>query len=285
MVALGLLTGLGAGAIDAAVNTHAAIQYSPRVVNVLHAFYAVGAATGPALMTATLASGHRWQDGYLIIVVVEFVLAIAFIATHRLWPTAGHPQEGERSARMTETLKLGKVQFSLVVFLLYTGCEAGAGAWIFSLLYEARGVTAIAAGASVTLYWVGLFASRLGYAFLPSRVRPTVVIGACIMMALTCTIVLAANLHPFMNTIAIAVIGFASGPIFPSMIATTPARIGAQHTANAVGLQVSMGAIGLAVLPALCGLSAHTFGLESVPILLGLCWAILLSAYSVLARL
>lgn len=34
MVALGLLTGFGAGAIDAAINTHAAVQYSARVVNV-----------------------------------------------------------------------------------------------------------------------------------------------------------------------------------------------------------------------------------------------------------
>jgi fucose permease len=283
MVALGLLTGLGAGAIDAAINTHAAVQYSPRVVNVLHAFYAVGAAAGPALMTAMLASGHRWQAGYWIIVGLEFVLAILFIATRKLWPPSSHHHEDHRPAPLVETLKLGKIQLSLAVFLFYTGCEAGAGAWIFSLLYEARGIETAAAGTAVTLYWVGLFASRLGYAFLPTQVRPTVVIGVCIVAALVGVIVLAGNLHPLIDTIAITLIGFASGPIFPSMIATTPTRVGPRHTANAVGLQISMAAIGLAALPALCGLSAQTFGLESVPLLLGACWVILLGAYSALA--
>ena len=284
IVALGLLAGAGAGAIDAAINTHAAIQYSARTVNVLHAFYAVGAAAGPALMTATLASGHRWQAGYRIIVVVELALASVFVATRRLWPLASQGHENQRPARLVETLKVGKVQLSLVIFLIYTGCEVGAGAWIFSLLYEARGLTTAAAGTSVTLYWVGLFASRLGYAFLPSKVRPTAVIGACIVAALIGTIALASNLHPFIDTVVITLIGFASGPIFPSMIATTPARVGPQHTANAVGLQVSMGAIGLAGIPALCGLSAQTFGLESVPQLLGAGWIILLIAYASLER-
>jgi fucose permease len=284
MIALGLLAGFGAGAIDAAINTHAAVQYSARVVNVLHAFYAVGAAAGPALMTATLASGHRWQAGYQIIVALEVALGILFIATRWLWPRASHTHESHRPAKMAETLKLGKVQLSLVIFLVYTGCEAGAGAWIFSLLYEARGIATAAAGASVTLYWVALFASRLGYAFLPSQVSPMVVIRVCIAAALAGTIAVALHLHPIVDTAAIALVGFASGPIFPSMIATTPARVGSQHTANAVGLQIAVGAIGIAGLPALCGLSAQTFGLESVPLLLIGGWTVLVIAYSALGQ-
>src|SRR5690606_4290571 len=64
LVALGLLTGFGGGAIDAAINTHAAVHYSARLVNVLHAFWGIGAALGPALMTATLARGYDWRNGY-----------------------------------------------------------------------------------------------------------------------------------------------------------------------------------------------------------------------------
>jgi fucose permease len=282
MVALGLFTGFGAGAIDSAINTHAAVQYSARVVNVLHAFYAVGAAAGPALMTATLASGHRWQVGYWIIIAVEVALALLFIATRKLWPAPGHAHEEHRPAKLTQTLKVGKVQLSLLVFFFYTGCEVGMGAWVFSLLYEARGIETAAAGTAVTLYWVGLFGSRLGYAFLPSQVRPTFVIGVCIVVSLIGMLVLAMHVHPLIDTIAITLIGFAYGPIFPSLIATTPARVGPKHTANAVGLQISMASIGLALLPALCGVSALHWGLESVPWLLCACWAVLLFAYAAL---
>ncbi len=36
-------------------------------------------------------------------------------------------------------------------FLIYTGCEAAAGAWVFSLLYDARGISTASAGTAVTL--------------------------------------------------------------------------------------------------------------------------------------
>ncbi len=285
LVSLGLLTGFGAGAIDAAINTHAATRYSARLVNVLHAFYGVGAAAGPALMTAVLTAGRPWQLGYRIIVGVEIVLAIAFILSRREWPPplATH-EEHHRPARVLETLQLGKIQLSLLVFLIYTGCEAAAGAWVFSLLYEARGISTASAGTAVTLYWGGLFASRLGYAFLPSNVNPESIVKLCMIAALAGVVTLVLDLHPMVDTFAIALMGFAAGPIFPSLIATTPARVGPRHTANTVGFQVSMGAVGLAALPALCGLIAQRWGLELIPIVLTVGWSILLVAFLALRR-
>src|ERR1041385_7835888 len=67
MVALGMLAGLGAGAIDAGLNTFAATQFSARMVNWLHACYGVGAAGGPAIMTSVLAANHPWQQGYAVV--------------------------------------------------------------------------------------------------------------------------------------------------------------------------------------------------------------------------
>ncbi|HEY0939384.1 MAG TPA: MFS transporter [Steroidobacter sp.] len=285
LVTLGLMTGFGAGAIDAAINTYAATSYSARLVNVLHAFYGVGAAAGPALMTAVLAAGQDWQLGYRIIVGVEIALAIAFVLSRKQWPPpVVHHEEHRRPARLVETLRLGKVQLSLLVFFLYTGCEAAAGAWVFSLLFESRDIATAAAGTAVTLYWGGLFASRLGYAFLPAATSPDAVIRLCLIAALGGVVTLALNLHPLVDTVAISLMGFAAGPIFPSLIATTPARVGPRHTANTVGFQISIAAVGLAVLPALCGLVAQHLGLELVPILLTVCWSILLAAYLALRR-
>lgn len=282
LVTLGLLTGFGAGAIDAAINTHAAVSYSARIVNVLHAFYGVGAAAGPALMTAVLTGGHGWQTGYRIIVAIEIALAIAFILSRHRWPPPVVAHEHHRPAALLETLKLGKTQLSLLVFFIYTGCEAAAGAWVFSLLFEARDIAMASAGTAVTLYWCGLFASRLGYAFLPANVRPAAVIGVCMVVALLGMLTLIADLHPTVNAAAIALVGFASGPIFPSLISITPARMGPRHTANAVGLQISIAAVGLAALPALCGVVAQHVGLEFIPKLLAACWFALLLAFLML---
>ena len=285
VVAFGLVTGFGGGAIDAAINTHAAVQYSTRLVNVLHAFWGVGAALGPALMTATLVRGYDWRTGYWIVVAFEIALALAFVATRKRWPPPIVHHPDRRPVRLMETLRLGRVQLSLLVFLIYTGCEAAAGAWVFSLLYEARDFATSSAGIAVSLYWCGLFGSRLGYAFLPLRTPPAAVVATSIVAALAGMLIVAFNFHPIVDIFAIALVGFASGPIFPCMIAMTPARLGRLHTANAVGAQVSMAAVGLAVFPALCGVLAQRFHLESIPIFLVGCWAVLLVIYGTLERL
>jgi hypothetical protein len=49
------------------------------------------------------------------------------------------------------------------------------------------------------------------------------------------------------------------------LIAATPARFGAGHAANAVGVQVAAAALGQALLPAALGLAVASFGHEWVP--------------------
>src|SRR5690606_24703581 len=46
VVAFGLLSGLGAGAIDSGLNAFAAHNFSARTVNLLHAFYGLGTTIG-----------------------------------------------------------------------------------------------------------------------------------------------------------------------------------------------------------------------------------------------
>src|SRR2546425_3676902 len=88
MVALGVLSGLGAGAIDAGVNTYAATRYSTRMVNWLHACYGIGATRGPVIMTGVLAAGLPWQWGYGMVGLGQLVLALCFGLTRSWWPAA-----------------------------------------------------------------------------------------------------------------------------------------------------------------------------------------------------
>ena len=70
--------------------------------------------------------------------------------------------------------------------------------------------------------------------------------------------------------LALGLIGLALAPIFPLLIADTPARVGRQLAPHAVGFQVSAAGLGFAVLPLLIGVSAERVGLEIIgPILAG----------------
>ena len=141
MVAFALLAGLGAGAIDAGLNTYAATHFSARAVNWLHACYGMGATMGPIIMTSLLEAGQRWQAGYMIVGTAQLLLASGFGTTHKLWTNGDAAREPSPSPVMqaapsNQTLKLPMVWLSIGVFFIYTGIEAATGTWSYSLFTE-----------------------------------------------------------------------------------------------------------------------------------------------------
>jgi fucose permease len=67
-----------------------------------------------------------------------------------------------------------------------------------------------------------------------------------------------------LSFVGLALIGLALAPIFPSLIATTPARLGNAHTANGVGFQIAAAVLGQSLLPGMLGMLARHHGLEMV---------------------
>lgn len=283
VLSLGTLAGLGAGAIDAGLNTFAATHFSPRLVNWLHAFYGVGAFSGPLLMTRVLDAGQSWQLGYAIVGGGQLVLALCFGVTQQQWQaqdttaTAAKPHAAAR-----ETLRLPIVWLSAAVFFVYCGIEAAAGAWAYSLFTEARGVSMMIAGMWVSIYWGSLTAGRIGAALVANRISPQRLLRGCILGQIIGALLLWGNLSRLSSFLGLALIGLASAPIFPSLIATTPTRLGQQHTANAVGFQIAAAVLGLSLLPSLFGILANNFGLELIPPALFVVSALLFGLHEIL---
>jgi fucose permease len=226
-----------------------------------------------------------WKGGYVIVAAAQLALAVCFAATVRSWPASGPAREdGAARALLLDTAKVRTVRISMLVFFLYVGLEASAGAWICSLLYESRGFGMSSAGLAVSIYWGGLLAGRVACALLPWRYVPTNVVTCCIAMASIAMSVAALDQDDYATLAAIAILGMASGPIFPLLIATTPERVGAAHAANAIGMQVGVSALGVAVFPAVAGILADSQGLAALPVgLVGL-WVTLLGAHMCLVR-
>jgi fucose permease len=267
VVALGALAGLGAGAIDAGLNTHAATHFSARMVNWLHAFYGVGALSSPLLMTRVLEGGSPWQWGYAIAGGGQLALAACFGLTLRRWNGAGNEgtlPEPMAAASNASTLRLPVVWLSRAIFFVYTGIEAAAGAWAYSLLTEARGVPMMIAGAWVSGYWGALTAGRILSAMVAGRVPPRWLLRGCIAGQAAGALLLWLNVSTLGSLSGLALLGLASAPIFPTLIASTPARISQSYLANVIGFQIAAAVLGQSLLPALVGVLARRMGLEVV---------------------
>ena len=64
--------GLGAGAVDAALNNYVALHYSSKHMSWLHCFWGVGASIGPYIIGTCMAHGLGWRGGYSVISVLQF---------------------------------------------------------------------------------------------------------------------------------------------------------------------------------------------------------------------
>jgi fucose permease len=266
MVGLGLLAGLGAGAIDAGLNTYAAENFSPRTVNWLHASFGLGAATGPILMSSVISAEQSWRLGYLIVGVAQVLLATCFVFTRKQWHT--HTDDSHSapspSAPMSRTLALPSAWLSMLLFFLYTGLEITAGQWLYTLLTEARGVVPVVAGIWVSLYWGSLTVGRLVSGVIVAHISVRTLLQICMVGAILGVVLIWLNLAPWLALVGMALLGLSLAPMFPSLIALTPARMGPTHTANTVGFQITAAMLGGASLASGFGLIANRVGLEAL---------------------
>ena len=153
------------------------------------------------------------------------------------------------------------VWISVVVFAVYVALEVGTGQWSYSLYTEGRGVPPATAGVWISVYWGSLTIGRIIFGAVVNHVNVDVLLRACMAVAILGTALVWLNVLPF---VALATIGLVLAPIFPSLIATSPARFAEEQTADAIGLQVAAAVLGGALLPGVIGVLAARVGLEVV---------------------
>ena len=274
MVVLGLLSGIGAGAIDAGLNTFAARHFSARTVNWLHACYGIGATFGPLIMTRTLIAGRPWQWAYGLVATGQLALALVFGRTKKRWPDQAAPTtaamtETTRAPQVAVTLRLPVAWLSIAVFFVYTGIEAAAGTWTYSLFTEARGTSASQAGWIISSYWAIFTAGRICAGVIIRFAPVALFLRSCILGMAVGAFLLWLHLSDWSSWFGLALIGLAAAPVFPTLIAVTPQRLGHAHLANGVGFQIAAAVLGQSILPGFIGVLAQYFGLEIVaPVLL-----------------
>ena len=262
LVACGALAGLGAGAVDAGLNTYVATRHGVRTLNWLHACYGLGTTGGPLLMSAVLGAGRPWQLGYVVVSLAQLVLAACFASTRGRWPPAGANAAGATfTSSLVDTLRHRGVWPGVATFFAYTGIEAATGVWAYALFTESRGVAPAVAAACVSGYWASFTLGRVVLGTVAARVALRAFLRACVLAILTGAAIL--WLAPgTLGLAGLVLVGLGCAPIFPSLMAATPARVGPSHAANAIGLQVCGATIGASALPAAVGVLAARAGLE-----------------------
>lgn len=276
--------GSGGGAIDASINIFAASKFSASVVNWLHAFYGIGATSGPFIITGFLVQGKDWDYGYITVGIIQLLLAFIFLSTLKYWKFSSENKETQHLGTLTEAFRPPFVWITILIFFIYTGLEIGVGQWIFTILTKSRGINIAQAGFLTSVYWGSLTVGRIIFGFVLTRYKIHQVMITTLTSVVLGTILLAINQNYLISSIGIVLIGFSNAPIFPCLISMTPKQVGERNSANVIGFQISAAMIGGALLPAFAGLLIKYFGLEIIPLMYFIEAILLLMLYLISSR-
>lgn len=273
MALLAIPLGLGAGAVDAALNNFVALHYKSKHMNYLHSFWGVGASVGPFIMAAYLMSVEGWRSGYETIAYIQFGLVVIFFLTLPLWKfpiRVQHTENQEPSTLVTnrEALHIKGVKCQLFVFWCYCALEAGTGLWAASYLTMEAGVAAEDAAFWTAMYFFGITVGRFFCGTIAEHFNEEALISTGVVMILMGVVGLLIPTPLLITKLSFVVIGLGCAPVFPNMIHLTPVRFG-QHTSQAIiGLSMATAYLGSTLVPPIIGMVVGNLSFSYFPYIL-----------------
>lgn len=270
---LAVMAGMGAGAIDAGLNTYVEKHFNEGLMQWLHASFGVGVTIGPIIMASGIKYTESWRTGYLIVGSAQIILAVIFLLTLSLWKDPKNKNSSEieknepkKEIKLTQSLTKLPVLLSAFLFFIYTGIELSLGHWTYTLFTESRGISTALAGFWVSAYWGSFTVGRILAGFLAYKFLSRKIAKYAAFFGLFGSALIAVDLSQWLSLLGLALTGLAIAPIFPALISSTSYRVGKEHTTNTIGMQISAAGLGGALLPALAGVLARNISLEVIPL-------------------
>lgn len=261
--------GLGAGAIDAALNNYVALHYKAKHMSWLHCFWGVGAIISPFIMSFAL-KNLNWNSGYRIVGFIQLAIALLLLVTLPVWKINKTESTADtKRVGLTAALKIKGVPFLLIGFFAYCAAEATAMYWASTYFTEVKGISGDRAASFAALFYIGITLGRFASGFITERLgdRRMILLGTGI---LACGImILLIPVQSYVTAFAaFLVIGFGCAPIYPCIIHSTPANFGAENSGAIIGIQMASAYVGSTFIPPLFGLFGNAVGFSVMPVYL-----------------
>lgn len=265
--------GLGAGAVDAALNNYVALHYASRHMSWLHCFWGVGASISPYIMSYCLTGGYGWNNGYRSVAAVQIVLATLLFISLPIWKrenTVGKSSEKRAEAlSLREVLNIKGVKFIFLTFLGYCALESTAGLWASSYLVLFRGIDSETAAKFASLFYLGITFGRFLCGFIADKMGDRMLIRSGILIIISGIIMVGiSGISNIIALVGLVIIGLGCAPVYPSIIHSTPSNFGKENSQAVIGIQMASAYVGSTFMPPLFGLVAHNISIGLYPIYL-----------------
>jgi fucose permease len=286
-----VVLGYASGVLESVLNTYLASQPDARaLLNQLHAFFGVGALLGP-VVASWIVGFASWTVVYLVLAAAYLPLVIGFLVSYPRQQATGPPAPlpgpavplAEPAVPLPEppaapselpaprrgggllgaALRERGVLLGAAFLAVYVGLEIGMGNWGFSYLVEARGLTRSLAGYSVSAYWLGLTVGRFLISPIAARIGATTasMMYVCLIGVVAATTLAWLSPLAILASVALMLLGFFLGPIFPTTMAIVPRLTEERLAPAAIGVLNAGSTVGGSALPWLAGAISQATGI------------------------
>lgn len=291
-VALLFVAGLGIGVFKAAAlaligDISTSTRDHARTMNLIEAFFGVGAIVGPAIVTGSLALGASWKWVYLIAASLCVLLVVGTVLTP--FPAAAPAAADEPPMDVRGSLALlgdPMAWFFGTLLRLYVGAEAAIYVWAPTYFAGYRGSAAWLVGYTVSVFFVLRAAGRFLGAWLLARFDWSIVLAVC-SGAMAVLFWLAVCFGRAVAAYALPATGLFMSVLYPTINSTGISCFERQRHGSVAGLLLFFTCVSAVLAPLAMGAVGDLMGTSVYSIVLGGGFATLLAvlcAWNVLRR-
>ena len=280
--------GLGAGAVDAALNNYVALHYSSRHMSWLHACWGVGVSVSPYVMSYCLTNSLGWNMGYRFISIAQIILAAIMFLSLPMWKKSSlkNSGDGAHAISLFDAVKIKGAAYCLTGFFCFCAFEVTAGLWASSYMVNHRGIDVETAARFAALFYLGETAGRFLNGFVADKFgdKKMILFGSWVMIAGVIMTMLPTNIH-YIVLSGFVVMGLGCAPVYPCIIHSTPVNFGKKNSQALVGIQMASAYLGATIAPPVFGIIADNISISLYPHYLGITAVIMLVCISKMYKL
>ncbi len=275
--------GLGAGAIDTALNNCVALHYSARVMSFLHCFFGIGVTISPFVLSQVIGGETGWRGGYRIAFGIQLAVTALLAVTLPVWGKV-HPvaeagaQKRAKDLRLGEIARIPGVKLMWTLFIASCAIECTCGNWASTFLVEVRHMAAEQAAGLVMLYYAGMALGRFLSGLLAARLDSWRIIGIGQAILGAALAILLLPGAPWVAGTGLFLVGLGNGPLFPNFNYLTPRNFGQEASQAVMGTQMAASYAGILAAPAVFGVLGQAVHLGIFPVYLLVFYLIMLAA-------
>ena len=298
--------GIGAGAVDVAMNNFAAIYLESKHTNWLHASWGIGATLGPSLLSFSILTGGGWRGAYEYVAMALAAIFVLILISLPLWkkteargglsenvtipassenvkiaspgnePRTATPSDGNTPhISIREALRVPGMKLSFLTFFFYSALEISTSLWCGTYLI-ACGFKPEIGAFIVSLMFASVMIGRIASGFFAIKFTDHRLIYAGIAIVSVGCLILSIPLPLNLQPACICLLGLGCAPVYPSLIHATPARFGESLSSQAISIQLAGSYVGSILMPPAFGLVATKFTVHLWPISLSIFVGLLL---------